>query len=243
MFDTIILLTGPVEQTALGAALRGHRPSLTMIYPASLAELLAIADTTLRRARLIAFASPVIVPPSVLERLGFGACNFHPGPPEFPGFSPAQFAIYHDARTFGATAHVMAERVDEGAIFDVARFDVPENTSVADLELLGYRELAALFWRNAAVLAINEALPAPIAVAWSGEKSSRRKYRALCTLPPDVGAAELERRLRAFGGGYFGMPLTVMLHGRHFTYAPPEPRDDAVKQQAPEPRISLPAAE
>ncbi|MEO8883655.1 MAG: hypothetical protein ABI377_09640 [Devosia sp.] len=79
MFDTIILLTGPVEQTALGAALRGHRPSLTVICPASLAELLAIAEVTLRRARLIGFASPVIVPRSVLDRLGFGACNFHPG--------------------------------------------------------------------------------------------------------------------------------------------------------------------
>ncbi|MEO8883654.1 MAG: hypothetical protein ABI377_09635 [Devosia sp.] len=137
----------------------------------------------------------------------------------------------------------MAERVDEGAIFDVARFDVPENTSVAELELLGYRELAALFWRSAAVLATSEALPPPIAVAWSREKSSRRKYRALCAVPPDVDAAELDRRLRAFGGGYFGMPLAVMLHGRHFIYAPPETPASARSEQTPVPRVSLPAAE
>ena len=241
MFDTIILLTGPVEQTALAAVLRGHRPDLVIICPNSLAELRAIANTTLQRARVIAFASPVIVPPSVLEQLGFGACNFHPGPPEFPGFSPAQFAVYHDAQTFGATAHLMAERVDEGAIFDVARFEVPENASVAELELLGYRELAALFWRNAGALARDETLPAPIATSWSGEKSSRRKYRALCNISPGIHADELDRRLRAFGGGYFGMPLTLTLHGHRFVYAPAHAADAKTEPAAP--RVSLPAAE
>jgi len=240
MFDTIILLTGPVEQTALAAVLRGHRPDLVIICPNSLGELLGVPDETLRRARLIAFASPVIVPPSVLEQLGFGACNFHPGPPEFPGFSPAQFAIYENARTFGATAHQMVERVDEGAIFDVARFEVPANASVAELELLGYRELAALFWRNAGALARDETLPAPIATGWSGEKSSRRKYRALCAVPPNVSADELERRLQAFGGGYFGMPLTLTLHGHRFVYAP-EPAAETKPEAAP--KVSLPAAE
>ena len=242
MFDTIILLTGPAEQTALAAALCGYRFGLTIICPGSLEELLAIPGATLQRARLIAFASPIIVPQSVLERLGFGACNFHPGPPEFPGFSPAQFAIYHGARTFGATAHMMAERVDEGPIFDVARFDVPENASVAELELLGYRELARLFWRNAATLATKDAPPPPTGETWSGEKSSRRKYRALCAIPSSIDAADLDRRLRAFGGGYFGMPLTMTLHGRRFVYAP-EPAADVRNGQTSAPRVSLPAAE
>ena len=30
MFDTIILLTGPVEQTTLGDLLRAHNPQLTL---------------------------------------------------------------------------------------------------------------------------------------------------------------------------------------------------------------------
>ena len=242
MFDTIILLTGPVEQKALTGALRGHRADLAVLCPASLDELIAISETTLRRARVIAFASPVIVPPAVLGRLGYGAINFHPGSPEFPGFSPAQFAVYHGATKFGATAHLMAERVDEGEIFDVTRFDVPPQTSVADLELLGYHELARLFWRNAAALARDAALPTPIAAAWSGEKSSRRKYRALCAIPADIDAGDLDRRLKAFGGGYFGMPLTVTLHGQSFVYAVPEvPAQEQVSLA--EPRVSLPAAE
>jgi methionyl-tRNA formyltransferase len=85
MFDTIILLTGPVEHAPLSALLRSHNPQLT-IHPAkTLAELEGLKPALLRRARLIAFVTPVIVPPRILERLGFGAYNFHPGPPHYPG--------------------------------------------------------------------------------------------------------------------------------------------------------------
>ena len=52
MFDTIILLTGPVEQVALASVLRGHNPQLT-IYPATASEHLAALDPAiLPRARL-----------------------------------------------------------------------------------------------------------------------------------------------------------------------------------------------
>ena len=73
MFDTIILLTGPVEQVALATALHGHRPELT-IYPVTAVEHLAAIDPIiLPRARLIAFSSPVIVPSAILAALGYGA--------------------------------------------------------------------------------------------------------------------------------------------------------------------------
>ena len=84
MFDTIVLLTGPKEQPALTAALKGHRADLEIVPATTLDELLAIDGATLGRARLIAFATPVIVPPSVLDRLGYRAINFHPG---LPGLS------------------------------------------------------------------------------------------------------------------------------------------------------------
>jgi hypothetical protein len=222
LLDAIILLTGPAEQFALAAALRRHRPDLDLVPAATPEALAAIGDDVLVRARLLGFATAVIVPPRVLDLLGYGACNFHPGPPSYPGFSPAQFAVYDRASRFGATAHFMVPRVDEGAIFDVGLFDVPPGTGVADLEWRSFRELALLFWRNAERLACDEDLPAPLPLAWSGEKSSRRKYRALCELPPDIGEDELGRRLAAFGGGYFGIRPAVTLHGARFVLASPE---------------------
>ena len=80
MFDWIILLTSPVEYTALSALLLGHNPQLTICLATS-EDLAALDRGALSRSRLIAFSSPVIVPREVLGSIGYGAYNFHPGPP------------------------------------------------------------------------------------------------------------------------------------------------------------------
>src|ERR1700742_3040134 len=147
MFDTIILLTGPLEQVALASLLRGHNEQLA-IYPVTTPEhLAALGADILHRARLIAFSSPIIVPPTVLAALGYGAYNFHPGPPEYPGWAPAHFALYEGAADFGVTAHAMSERVDAGPIVDIARFPISADISVAALEGLAYAHLAQMYWR------------------------------------------------------------------------------------------------
>src|SRR6202046_3675211 len=125
MFHTILLLAGAAEQSILPLALRGHNPLLTGVPVGSAAELHALDSGLLSRARLIAFVTAEIVPPSVLARLGYGAFNFHPGPPSYPGWAPAHFALYDQATEFGVTAHVMVEQVDAGPIVDVAVFPIP----------------------------------------------------------------------------------------------------------------------
>jgi methionyl-tRNA formyltransferase len=130
MFDTIILLTGPVEETALTSVLRHHNPQLDIRAVESLAEMESFGPALLSRARLIGFVTPVIVPLRILERLGFGAYNFHPGPPQYPGWVPSHFAIYDRVKYFGATAHLMIERVDAGPIVGVEMFGVAPDTSV-----------------------------------------------------------------------------------------------------------------
>src|SRR5215470_6679976 len=117
MLKTIILLTGNLgQQRALSALLREHNPALSFRGAVTRDELLAIAPDVLCNARLIAFTTGVVVPQTVFEALGHGAYNFHPGPPDYPGWAPAHFAMYDGAKTFGATAHVMERRVDSGAI-------------------------------------------------------------------------------------------------------------------------------
>jgi methionyl-tRNA formyltransferase len=216
MFDTIVLLTGPVEQVALASVLRGHRPQLG-IYPVTTSRDLAGIDTDLlRRARLIAFSSAVIVPPDMLSALGFGAYNFHPGPPEYPGWAPAHFALYEGALEFGATVHAMAESVDSGPIVAVARFPVSPDINVAALEGLAYAHLAQMYWRLGQRLAA-EAKPLPVTPqSWGSRKNSRRAYRAICDIPLDISKEELDRRMRVFGANHFGMSPVIHLHGVEF---------------------------
>jgi methionyl-tRNA formyltransferase len=216
MLDTILLLAGAAEQSILPLALRGHNPLLTVIPVGSAAELAALDPDLLRRARLIAFVTAEIVPPSVLARLGYGAFNFHPGPPSYPGWAPAHFALYDEARQFGATLHVMVEQVDAGPIIDVAFFPVPADISVFGLEGLAYAHLAQLFWRWARSLATDATPPSTLSIEWGSRKYSRRAYRAMCNIPLDIPKEELDRRIKVFGGNHFGIAPTIHLHGVEF---------------------------
>jgi methionyl-tRNA formyltransferase len=222
MFDTIVLLTGPVEEAALAAVLRRQNPRLDVRPAKSLDELEAFDPSVLARARLVAFVTPVVVPARILGALGFGAYNFHPGPPHYPGWVSAHFAIYNKARQFGATAHAMIERVDAGPIVGVKIFDIPPNTSILRLQELVFAELARLFWRLAPVLATQSEPLAEFPVRWSGTKSTRRSYAAMCYIPADISKDELERRIAVFGAGHYGLSLTFTLHGREFRYTAPE---------------------
>ena len=142
MFDTIILMTGAAERPIFTSVLSTHNPCLTIIPVETLAELNALEPDRLARARLIAYVASVIVPADVLDRLGYGAYNFHPGPPSYPGWAPAHFALYGRATEFGATAHVMVARVDDGPIVGVEMFSIPPGTSVASLEGMAYARLS-----------------------------------------------------------------------------------------------------
>jgi methionyl-tRNA formyltransferase len=88
MFDTIILLTSVLERPIFTSVLSTHNPCLTIIPAETLTDLNALAPDTLARARLIAYAAGVVVPAHVLDQLGYGAYNFHPGPPAYPGWGP-----------------------------------------------------------------------------------------------------------------------------------------------------------
>ena len=216
MFDTVILLAGQAEQVAMPPVLRAHNPNLTVLSVAIAADLAALNSDLLGRARLIAFVTPEIVSKRVLAKLGYGAINFHPGPPDYPGWAPSHFALYERAMEFGATVHVMVERVDAGPIIDVAHFPVPRDISVLGLEGPAYAHLAQQFWRMAKSLATDPKLPPVLAIEWGSRKYSRRAYRAMCDIPLGIPKDELDRRLKVFGGNHFGITPTINLHGIEF---------------------------
>jgi methionyl-tRNA formyltransferase len=216
MFDTVILLTGQTEQHVLAELLRRHSPRLTVHCAETPSELDAIDPALFPRARLIGFATPTVVPARILERLGYGAYNFHPGPPNYPGWVPSHAAIYGCATEFGATAHVMIERVDAGPIVGVEHFHIPPHTDVVGLEQLAYAQLARLFWSLAERLAGQpEPLPA-LPIHWSGKKSTRRWFAAMCDISIDISKAELDRRIEVFGLGKLNLRPVLTLHGHRF---------------------------
>lgn len=219
MLRRILLLCDGVERRFLGQMLRGQNAAIEVLHVGSAAELAAFAPAFLADCRLVGFCTPIIVPASILDALGHEAYNFHPGPPSYPGWMPAAFATYDGAGEFGATVHVMTERVDEGRIIGVDLFPVAPGTSRAELAQTTYLALLALFRRLARALA-GHVPPLPgLPVEWSGRKTTRALFADLCTIPPDIDAAELARRLRAFGAGDGRSVPTVWMHGVPFRYA------------------------
>ncbi|MGF6306722.1 methionyl-tRNA formyltransferase [Bradyrhizobium sp. i1.8.4] len=228
---TIILLTGvESQQFALTELLKAHNPALSFRCAVTAEDLAAIEPEVLREARLLAFTTSVVVPGHILAALGHGAYNFHPGPPQYPGWAPAHFALYDGARTFGATAHAMAARVDSGPIVGVESFIIPDKISVRGLEQIAYVRLAHLFWRMSRDLARDPSPLKELEIAWCGIKSTRQMYREMCELPAGISAGELARRIRAFHDDFRGIPLTCSLHGICFelsttaTQAPEAPQ-------------------
>lgn len=217
MFENIVLLAAqPQQHFAIGLLLKEHNPALSITPATTLADLHAIDRALLKRSRLIAFTSGTIVPLEILEAVGYGAYNFHPGPPEYPGWAPAHFAIYERAATFGATAHVMTERVDEGAIVGIENFPIPGAISVRGLEQMAYVRLAHLIWRLAKDLATYAGPLPTLAIEWSRRKSSRRDYETMCTIDGHISPDELRRRVHAFNDGFRGIVPTIELHGFRF---------------------------
>jgi methionyl-tRNA formyltransferase len=222
MFDTILLLTGPAEHAALAPVLKRYNPRLAIEPIATADELRAVDAPLLRRSRLVAFVTMVIVPGEVLAAIGHGAFNFHPGPPDFPGWAPAHFALYAQARQFGVTFHVMKGLIDSGPILDADLFPVAPGTSVLALEKTAYAHLAAMFWRWASALA-NQAAPLSprVAMQWGATKNSRRSYQLLCRIPVDISKEDLARRMSIFGDGHFGISPSINLHGFEFRAVAP----------------------
>jgi methionyl-tRNA formyltransferase len=225
MFDTIILLTGADEQPVFASVLCGHNPRLIVLPVLTSDELAAVEIAVLRRARLIAFTTNVIVPQNVLDQLGYGAYNFHPGPPQYPGWAPAHFALYDRASEFGATLHVMVQRVDAGPIVDVELFAIPADVSVAGLEELAYAHLAQMFWKSAKSLATSAEPLAVRPIEWSGKRNSRRGYEAICDIPLNIPKEELQRRIKVFGASHHGISPTINLHGIQFRAVLPDPAE------------------
>ena len=101
---------------------------------------------------IISYLSRWVVPASLLARANTASINFHPAPPEFPGFGCASFALYQGVSSYGVTCHHMAATVDTGPIIRVVRFPVLESDDLASLLARSYVYQLVLFFETITAL-------------------------------------------------------------------------------------------
>jgi methionyl-tRNA formyltransferase len=217
----LLLLTGSQEASVLIPHLAKQNVDCRVQSVDSLAKLEETISATNGTIRLIAFCTFVIVPKSILDSLSGPSYNIHPGPPSFPGSLPFNWGAYVGVQRFGATLHEMAPQVDEGAIIDVAWFEPPHNAGEIEVTK-GALQAAYLLVARWAWALTSEDRPLPHSEdRWSGRKTTRADFEAMCRIRPDIDVAEFERRQRAFAERP-GSRMTVTLHGREFHYTTPE---------------------
>jgi hypothetical protein len=212
MTEVVVLVTGfsGDELARLKAAFAGV-PDIRVISTAQQLSGLQFGPHML----LLSFGTGVIIPHEILGQMGRPAYNLHAASPEFPGRDPHHHAIYRRAKTYGATLHIMTEKVDAGPIVAIETFPVPSdatpNSLLAAANEAGMRTIEKWGTRllNAEPMA---ELPD---VAWGTVKTTRSDLIRLSRISPLIDEDEFQRRFHAFDGGTHDN-LVVELHHRTF---------------------------
>lgn len=145
---------------------------------------------------IVSYLSRWILPPQVLGNASKAALNFHPAPPEYPGYGPVNWALYDGATEYGVTCHHMVEQVDSGPIVKVERFPVKPDDTVAKLLHRAHAWQIELF--DDVMLKIVKGDPLPESdEQWGSVTHTKRELDELSTLDPTMGEAEILRRIRA----------------------------------------------
>ncbi|HMN32134.1 MAG TPA: formyltransferase family protein [Chitinophagaceae bacterium] len=81
-----------------------------------------------------------------IEKARITAVNLHMAPlPEYRGCNQFSFAIIDNKKEFGATVHLIDEKIDHGDILFEKRFPIPENCWVEQLYSLTFEASLKLF--------------------------------------------------------------------------------------------------
>jgi methionyl-tRNA formyltransferase len=164
---------------------------------------------------LISFGTGVIVPRDILLKLRRPAYNLHAASPAFPGRDPHHHAIYRGAKSYGATLHIMEEKVDSGQIVGVELFDIKDDSTPQSLLAQANEAGLRLIEKTGHRLLSVEPLSSISGVKWGEFKTRRIDLLRMAELSPLVTKDEFERRFLAFDGGPHDN-LTLRLHGKTF---------------------------
>jgi len=169
---------------------------------------------------IFCFRSYFLLPKSLLDRASIAAINFHPAPTEYPGSGCLNWALYDNADTYGATAHLMNENIDNGSIVECRRFPILKQDNVTSLLARAHLKTFDLLIDIATGLALegksflDKKLSASSNEKWAGNARKMFEIDNLQVVSPTCSKEELERIIRATYTPDF--PPEIQLHGYRF---------------------------
>lgn len=177
---------------------------------------------------IFCFRSFFILPKHILDKAKIAAVNFHPAPVEYPGSGCINFALYNNAKHYGVTAHLMNEKIDNGAILECKRFLIFPMDTLDSLLQRTHHKLLDLFFEVVTdlILGGKEALDQKILSSsdekWTGPAIKNKEFEKLKNISVDISEGELEKVIRATYTEKF--PPYIKLYGYDFLLKSPQKR-------------------
>ena len=220
--DLVVVLGAPEIAVAVAEAVAELSVAVRIERVVTREQLEEVSRPGIGNMLLVSASTGVIVPGHVLDRFAAGAVNFHGASPAYPGRDPHHFAAYDQCGVYGATAHIMTERVDEGPILDVEEEAVEPGAGPDAYLATGHRCVMRLIGRVIPRIVAGTVRAVP-GLEWRGNKTTRRDFMALCQIDPLSNEEEIARRIRAVEmAGYANAQLDVA--GYRFRIEGPAPR-------------------
>jgi methionyl-tRNA formyltransferase len=177
---------------------------------------------------ILCFRSFFVLRRSLLDKARIAAINFHPGPPEYPGSGCLNFALYDDAKTYGVTAHIMNEKIDNGPILECRRFPILPNDGVDSLLRRTHVKLTELFLEFCSGIAsdgrafVDRKRAESSGEKWFGEARKMIEFEKLKEIDSSFKAEQVDRVVRATYTELY--PPKILLHGYEFVLKNPNPK-------------------
>ena len=169
---------------------------------------------------IFCFRSMFILPKYLIDRAKVAAINFHPGPPEYPGSGCLNYALYEDSKSYGVTAHLMNEKVDDGNIIECRRFQIHKSDTVDSLLERTHVKLLDLFFDTTSGISSSKedylkgSLEHSKNEEWSGVNRKIKDLDALSVIDVNITNNEIEKIIRATFTENF--PPKIIIHGYEF---------------------------
>lgn len=166
---------------------------------------------------VFSYLCPFKIKNDFLKKTKFYNINFHPGPPNYPGFGCYNFAIFNNDRFYSCIAHLMNSSIDSGKIFQLEKFRIKKNISLDELIKLSNDKLLILFKKVLKKIANNK-LEVRKVSDWGKKKYTKKQFNEkFSTLDLKIDKDLFGRYFEASYSKKFGYPI-IKINNKKFKF-------------------------
>jgi len=168
---------------------------------------------------IFSFRSRYILKEELINKCKVAPINFHPGPPEYRGPGGINYALYENSKFYGCTAHIINEKIDNGAILNIKKFSLKQSDTVEtslkktyDLMIKQAFYIINLLSKNSNNL--NKLIEKNKNIKWSKKITKLKDLSNFYKINKNISKTELKKKIRATNTKNFKPYVT--LHNKKF---------------------------